>query len=121
MSYNMKSENENILKGIGAAPGIGISKAFIYKKEKEEITKESITDIDEAIVSLDAALEKSKKELRKIFALAVDKLGEKRAAIFDAQIMILDDPILISTIKVVSKRNLIRNISLMMRSLSIPT
>ncbi len=99
MSYNMKTENDNILKGIGAAPGIGISKAFIYKKEKEEIANEAITDIIDALESLDTALEKSKKELRKIFALAVDKLGEKRAAIFDAQIMILDDPILISTIK----------------------
>lgn len=95
----MRSESENILKGIGAAPGISISKAFLYKKEREEITNESITDIDEAKVSLDTALEKSRKELRKIFSLAVDKLGEKRAAIFDAQIMILDDPILISTLK----------------------
>jgi len=94
----MKSESENILKGIGAAPGIAISQAFIYKKEKEEITNESITDIDEALESLDVALEKSKKELRKIFSLAVDKLGEKRAAIFEAQIMILDDPILVSTL-----------------------
>jgi phosphotransferase system enzyme I (PtsI) len=95
----MKSESENILKGIGAAPGIAISQAFIYKKEKEEITNESITDIDEALENLDVALEKSKKELRKIFSLAVDKLGEKRAAIFDAQIMILDDPILVSTLQ----------------------
>ncbi|MHB9040717.1 MAG: phosphoenolpyruvate--protein phosphotransferase [Melioribacteraceae bacterium] len=99
MSNYMKSESENILKGIGAAPGIAISQAFIYKKEKEEITNESITDIDEALENLDVALEKSKKELRKIFSLAVDKLGEKRAAIFDAQIMILDDPILVSTLQ----------------------
>lgn len=99
MSYKAKSDSENILKGIGAAPGIGISKAFIYTKEMEEINNDPITDVDEAMMSLDTALEKSKKELRKIFSLAVDKLGEKRAAIFDAQIMILDDPILISTIK----------------------
>ena len=95
----MKPETENILKGIGAAPGIAISSAFIYRKEKEQITNESISDSEEAVLSLDIALEKSKKELRKIFSLAVDKLGEKRAAIFDAQIMILDDPILVSTIK----------------------
>ncbi|PKL82905.1 MAG: phosphoenolpyruvate--protein phosphotransferase [Ignavibacteriae bacterium HGW-Ignavibacteriae-3] len=95
----MKSASENKLKGIGAAPGISISKAFLYKKEKEEIINEPITDLNEAIQNLDAALEKSKKELRKIFSLAVDKLGEKRAAIFEAQIMILDDPILISTVR----------------------
>lgn len=95
----MKSESENILKGIGAAPGIAISHAFLYKKETEEIINEAVTDLDDALETLDTALEKSKKELRKIFSLAVDKLGEKRAAIFDAQIMILDDPILVSTLQ----------------------
>jgi phosphotransferase system enzyme I (PtsI) len=95
----MKSDEQKILKGIAAAPGIAISKTFIYQKLKEEIRDEDLTDIDEALRNLDTALEQSKKELRKIFSLAVDKLGEKRAAIFDAQIMILDDPILVDTIR----------------------
>ncbi|TSA27539.1 MAG: phosphoenolpyruvate--protein phosphotransferase [Ignavibacteriales bacterium] len=95
----MKSESENILKGIAAAPGIAISKAFLYKKEKEEIVNDPITDVNEALQNLEIALHQSKKELRKIFSLAVDKLGEKRAAIFEAQIMILDDPILVATIQ----------------------
>jgi phosphotransferase system enzyme I (PtsI) len=95
----MKSDEQKILKGIAAAPGIAISKTFIYQKQKEEIRNEELIDVDEAIRNLDTALEQSKKELRKIFSLAVDKLGEKRAAIFDAQIMILDDPILVKTIK----------------------
>ncbi|MCX6173773.1 MAG: phosphoenolpyruvate--protein phosphotransferase [Ignavibacteriales bacterium] len=95
----MKSESENILKGIAAAPGIAISKAFLYKKEKEEIVNDPITDVNEALQNLETALHQSKKELRKIFSLAVDKLGEKRAAIFEAQIMILDDPILVATIQ----------------------
>ena len=95
----MKSESENILKGIAAAPGIAISKAFLYAKEKEEIVNESITDVEEALQNLETALQQSKKELRKIFSLAVDKLGEKRAAIFEAQIMILDDPVLVTTIQ----------------------
>jgi phosphoenolpyruvate-protein phosphotransferase (PTS system enzyme I) len=95
----MKTEKDNILRGIGAAPGIAVAKAFLYKKEKEEITDELVSDVEEALANLETALEKSKKELRKIFSLAVDKLGEKRAAIFEAQIMILDDPILVSTIR----------------------
>lgn len=95
----METKHENILKGIAAAPGIAIAHAFIYAKEKEAISEDTVDNIDEALQNLDLALEQSKKELRKIFNLAVDKLGDKRAAIFDAQIMILDDPILINTIK----------------------
>lgn len=94
----MKNQHDNILKGIAAAPGISIAEAYLFVKEKEEISSDSITDVDEAIQSLEEALEKSKKELNKIFSLATDKLGEKRAAIFEAQIMILDDPILIENI-----------------------
>jgi phosphotransferase system enzyme I (PtsI) len=95
----MTPNYENILKGIAAAPGIAVSKVFKYQKEKEEVTRELITDPEEAIQNLNVAMEQSKKELRKIFSLAVDKLGEKRGAIFEAQIMILDDPILNATIK----------------------
>lgn len=96
----MSSKETNIiLHGIAAAPGISIAKAHLYSKQKEDISSQTVDDVEEAIANLDVALEQSKKELRKIFSLAVDKIGEKRAAIFDAQIMILDDPILISNIK----------------------
>ena len=37
--------------------------------------------------------------MKKIFDLAVDKMGDQRAGIFEAQMMILDDPFLIDTIK----------------------
>jgi len=94
----MPDKEKNILTGIAAAPGIAIAKAHLYTKEIYEIKDEAISDVDEAVASLIEALEKSKKELNKVFSLAVDKLGEKRAAIFEAQIMILDDPILIENI-----------------------
>lgn len=95
----METKSDNILKGIAAAPGISIAPAFLYSKEKEIVSDDFVDNVDEALQNLDSALEQSKKELRKIFNLAIDKLGEKRAAIFEAQIMILDDPILINTIK----------------------
>ncbi|MCB0744828.1 MAG: phosphoenolpyruvate--protein phosphotransferase, partial [Ignavibacteriae bacterium] len=91
--------SDNILKGIAAAPGISIGKAFIYTKEIEKIDDDVITNVEEALENFEASLSKSKKELNKIFTLAVDKMGENRASIFEAQLMILDDPILIDNIK----------------------
>ncbi|MBI1931212.1 MAG: phosphoenolpyruvate--protein phosphotransferase [Ignavibacteriales bacterium] len=91
--------NENILKGIAAAPGISIATAFIYTKEIEKIDDEVISNTAEAIENFEKSLSKSKKELNKIFTLAVDKMGENRAGIFEAQMMILDDPVLIQNIK----------------------
>lgn len=95
----MPNKQSNVYKGLAAAPGISIAQAYLFKKEIEFISSAKIEDVDEALRILDEALEKSKKELNKVFSLAIDKLGEKRAAIFEAQIMILDDPILIDTIK----------------------
>ncbi len=94
----MVKSSSNILTGIAAAPGLAYSECYIYKKEDLDISKTKINDFEEAKQNLLDALAKSKKELLKIFSLAVDKLGEKRAAIFEAQIMILDDPILLGNI-----------------------
>ena len=55
-------------------------------------------DIEKAKSDLTEAIAKSKKELNKIFAIAREKMDEVRAAIFEAQLMILDDPILLNEI-----------------------
>ncbi|MDY0082705.1 MAG: phosphoenolpyruvate--protein phosphotransferase [Ignavibacteriaceae bacterium] len=89
---------ENVVTGIAAAPGIVIGKAFLFSKEKLEINKAPITNADEAINHFQEALKQSKKELNKIFGFAREKMDEVRAAIFEAQLMILDDPILLEHI-----------------------
>lgn len=88
----------NKVSGIAAAPGIVIGQVYLFTKEKLEINKGEITNIDEAIKNFNEALNKSKKELQKIFAMAREKMDEARASIFEAQMMILDDPILLQKI-----------------------
>lgn len=92
-------DSENKISGLAAAPGIVIGKAYLFTKEKVEINKSPITNIDEAIVNLKEAVEKSKKELNKIFSIAREKMDEKRSGIFEAQLMILDDPVLFGNIE----------------------
>ena len=88
-------KSENKIAGIAAAPGIVIAEAYLVTKEKLEVSKADITDVEKARQDLIEALAKSKKELKKIFAFAREKMDDVRAAIFEAQLMILDDPILI--------------------------
>jgi phosphoenolpyruvate-protein phosphotransferase (PTS system enzyme I) len=92
-------ESENKIAGIAAAPGINIARAYLFTKEKLYVNEGNIVDVNEAINSLNEAVDKGKKELRKIFELAKETMNETRAAIFEAQMMILDDPILIGNIK----------------------
>lgn len=90
--------SDNIIFGLAAAPGLEIGQAFIYSKESINIKDSLIQDVEEAVHNFNDALKQSKKELLKIFNFAKDKMGETRAAIFEAQLMILDDPVLISNI-----------------------
>ncbi len=90
---------ENKITGIAAAPGIVIDNVYLFTKEKLEISDGLITDVEEAKRNLREALSNSKKELTKIFSLAKEKMDPARAGIFEAQLMILDDPILIGNIE----------------------
>lgn len=96
---NTEKRNNLILYGIAASAGITIGKAYNYSKEILSINDEKITDIDEALKNFEQALEQSNKELNKILQLAHERMGEERAAIFEAHLMILQDEFLITTIK----------------------
>ena len=90
---------ENKITGIAAAPGIVIGPVYLYTREKLEVINGEITNCKEAVKNFREALLRAKKELSKVFELAKEKMGGERAAIFEAQLMILDDPILIETIE----------------------
>lgn len=92
------SRSNNKIPGIAAAPGIVIGKTYLFTKEKIEISKAPITDVQEAIKNFNEAIAQSKKELKKIFQIAREKMDDTRAAIFEAHLMILDDPVLLNTI-----------------------
>lgn len=88
----------NKLNGIAAAPGIVIAKAYLFTKEKLEVNHSDINDIADAKHNLEEAIAKSKKELTKIFSIAKEKMSSSQSAIFEAQLMILDDPVLLGKI-----------------------
>ncbi|NUN08755.1 MAG: phosphoenolpyruvate--protein phosphotransferase [Ignavibacteriaceae bacterium] len=91
--------SSNYVEGLAAAPGIEIGPAFLYQKDILSIESGLIDNTDEALQNFDEAILRSKKELNKIFQFAKEKMGETRADIFEAQLMILDDPILMKSIK----------------------
>lgn len=96
--YEIFKDAQNRITGIAAAPGIVIGRAYKFIKEELEVSEQSITNTKQALSDLNEAITRSKKELNKILNLARDIIGEKRAIIFEAQMMILDDPILLGTI-----------------------
>ena len=101
MDDTSRSTQEIILKGIAAAPGIAIGPAYLYSKHIPKVQAKAIApeDVDAEIQRLRSANQRSEKELMKILAFAEHKLGSQSAKIFEAQIMILNDTILMAAIE----------------------
>ena len=94
-------QEEITLRGIAAAPGIAVGPAYLYSKHTPRVERKTIaaSEVESEIQKLRNANVRAEKELQKILAFAEQKLGAQHAKIFDAQIMILNDTILMGTIE----------------------
>ncbi len=80
------------IKGIGASPGIAIHKAFLYVKEEVDVQSTLVEDVAKETDRLNNALAAAKEQLVAIKEKAVVELGPEEAEIFEAHIMVLEDP-----------------------------
>jgi phosphotransferase system enzyme I (PtsI) len=97
-----REKQEVVLTGIAASPGIACGTAFEYLKPEpvvEELTLPDAAAVENDLERLDRALDKSSRELKKILSFARQKVGDAKARILEAQIMVLDDPYLQDTIR----------------------
>ena len=78
-------------KGLGVSNGYSKAKAFVLKKAKIEIEHRYVTDVDAEMKRLDAAIEKSIKQIEKLRDESIKRIGEKNAEIFDAHLMMITD------------------------------
>lgn len=88
------------LKGIAAAPGISIGKAFRVDKEELVIPKEQISDNDISvhIQLLEEALIQTRKEIIELQRKISVEMGHQEAQIFDAHLLVLEDRMLIEEV-----------------------
>lgn len=91
---------EDRYTGIAASRGIAIGECYSFEKEMDEPQPEVIEEgrIEEEVERFTAALGRSEKELRKIERVTIKKLGKGYSNLFQAQIMILQDPVLTDAI-----------------------
>ncbi|HCY1387414.1 TPA: phosphoenolpyruvate--protein phosphotransferase [Staphylococcus aureus] len=89
-----------LIKGIAASDGVAIAKAYLLVEPDLTFDKnEKVTDIEGEVAKFNSAIEASKVELTKIRNNAEVQLGADKAAIFDAHLLVLDDPELIQPIQ----------------------
>ncbi len=91
---------EDRYKGIGASKGIAIGECYSFVKEESDYEVRELNDqnINEEIERFLSALNRSENELKKIEQVTQKKLGKGYSNLFEAQIMMLHDPVLIEAI-----------------------
>ncbi|WP_368410445.1 phosphoenolpyruvate--protein phosphotransferase [Staphylococcus aureus] len=89
-----------LIKGIAASDGVAIAKAYLLVEPDLTFDKnEKVTDVEGEVAKFNSAIEASKVELTKIRNNAEVQLGADKAAIFDAHLLVLDNPELIQPIQ----------------------
>jgi phosphotransferase system enzyme I (PtsI) len=89
-------------RGIAAAPGVALGPAFIYRVAHDEppirhLNSDEIPDTE--CSRLDAALTAVREDLLRLKKESPSSVGSALAKIFDAQVMIVDDPSICAQVK----------------------
>ncbi|MCY7730455.1 phosphoenolpyruvate--protein phosphotransferase [Aerococcus urinaeequi] len=80
------------LTGIAASDGIAIAKAFLVEEPDLSFEISKSNDSQQEKERLAKAIADSKLEIEKIKAVAAKSLSEEEAQVFDAHLMVLEDP-----------------------------
>jgi len=91
---------EATYQGIGGSRGITIGECYVFVKEESshEVRELNDKNINDEIERFLTALNRSEHELQKIEQITIRKLGKSYSNLFQAQIMMLHDPVLIDSI-----------------------
>ena len=95
----IKKTSHRVLHGIPASPGLGNGVVFVHGNERAATPRYTIAAdrIAQEVQRFDNAIEKAREQLRDTREMVVQKLDKTHAAIFEAQEVLLDDPLLADT------------------------
>ena len=80
------------LKGIAASDGVAVAPAYLLVEPDLSFSKTSVTDVDAELARYKKAIKESTEEVKKIRDTAKKSLGKDEAQVFEAHLMILNDP-----------------------------
>ncbi|GFR34374.1 phosphoenolpyruvate--protein phosphotransferase [Thermobrachium celere] len=88
-----------MLKGIAASSGVAIGKALVIVDKEVEIERRTIENVEAETTKLQNAVATAKEQLEKIKEIAREKIGEDKAQVFEAHLMMLEDPEFIGAVE----------------------
>ncbi|MBE8987717.1 phosphoenolpyruvate--protein phosphotransferase [Nostoc sp. LEGE 12450] len=83
------------LSGIAASRGVAIAPVVNYQPTHITITEYHVDDPESEWQRVQAAIHTARQEIQAVFSQASLQIGDAEAAIFDAQLLFLEDPVLL--------------------------
>ena len=95
-------------EGIAASRGIAIGPAYRYTRTllNAEDRELDVSEVGSEIERFDGAVNKARQEIEKVRRVAEQKVGTSASSIFEAQMMMVSDEFILSTIRQRIKREL---------------
>lgn len=86
-------EAEQVFNGIAVAPGIAIGPAYVFSRDAYEVEEGQVPEerLEQELERFERAVARSERDLNKIISITREKLGEDKASIFEAQLLMLRD------------------------------
>lgn len=94
-----EARKKGFIQGISVAPGYAIGAVKHYDLELPTIPKEIISDVKSELKKLEDALGRAKDEVVDIIESGTSTISAEDAAIFEAQILLIQDPELLQIVK----------------------
>jgi phosphotransferase system enzyme I (PtsI) len=86
-----------MLQGKSASPGIVVGTVLLIQDELPPIVRKPAHDVENQVTRLQAAVETARTQLQTIRDRALNEIGADKAAIFEAHLMMLEDPEFLGT------------------------
>ncbi len=94
-----------MVKGIAASKGYAVGKVFIKKDIKIKINNLKIENIDEEMIKLEGALEKTRYQLEFLREKIKKEVGKEESLVFESHQLILEDPEFVDKAKEIIKKD----------------
>jgi phosphoenolpyruvate-protein phosphotransferase/dihydroxyacetone kinase phosphotransfer subunit len=91
----VSSSSHHNLRGIPACPGVAIAPIVLYHSDTLTIQQYHVDDVDTEWQRLQNALQVALREVQTLLSHTSTQIGDAEAAIFDAHMLFLEDPVLI--------------------------
>lgn len=100
-------KGERVLRGIPVSAGVCRGKILVLDKARRGVERREIAeaDIPAELNRLQQALVRTREQLQEVQRKVAQNLGAEHATIFDAHLMVLEDPVLIDEIVRVIQRD----------------